>query len=102
MTVHAVIKWWEGRARYQDIDTCIVESISNGINFIAHWVEQVEDSAAEEAEGCRTQEEHDWPSGNLVRVGKMFVEIKDLEVIRVNLFLEPVDMLFELIEPSAV
>ena len=32
LTVHAVVKWRESRARDQDIDASIVETIGNGVN----------------------------------------------------------------------
>jgi len=69
---------------------------------IAHGVEKVEDSATEQTESCWTQEENNGPSGNVMRIGKVFVQVQNLEVFRVNFFLEPINILFELIEPSTV
>ena len=62
----------------------------------------MEDSAAEEAEGRRAQEDHNRPSGYFMRVGKVLVEVQDFEAVRVNLLLEPIDVFFELVEPRAV
>ena len=54
MAVHAVVEGREGAARYQDVES--------GEGYGRTWVEEVEDGAAEEAEGCRTEEEDDRPS----------------------------------------
>jgi len=55
----------------------------------------VEDCAAEQAEDCSGQEHHDRPSGDLVRVGLMLMQLQYLELLRIHFFLQLLDFLLE-------
>jgi hypothetical protein len=48
----------------------------------------VEHGAAEEADDRGGEEDHDGPSGYLVGVGSVFVELYDLEVFGIDLLLQ--------------
>jgi len=62
----------------------------------------VEDAAAEQADGRRAQEHHDGPPRDVLRVGLVLVQFQHLEVVRVDLLFEVVQLLFQDVEPGGV
>jgi hypothetical protein len=62
----------------------------------------MEDCTTEKADGCSYQEQHDWPTRDLLYPITVLVKFDELERLGVDRVFEYLYLLFELVKPSAI